>query len=121
MSMRPREFKSPQIMAGLAPAEDRICGSRKKLKTRNDRRPINPGKSTGRKIPAEGPVMKPATPETELPPSTQLREAVFGSALMKTKMVLAPLRVFSALALAAFAPGCAENIKEVALPATLPR
>jgi hypothetical protein len=37
--------------------------------------------STVRKTPAEGAAMKPATPQTELPPSTQLRKAVFGGSL----------------------------------------
>jgi hypothetical protein len=34
-----------------------------------------------RKIQTEGAVMKPATPKTERPPSTQLRKIVFGGSL----------------------------------------
>src|ERR1035438_7975000 len=52
-----------------------------KIKARNDRKPINDKGSNVMKIQTEGAAMKPATPKTELPPSTQLRNAVSGGSL----------------------------------------
>jgi cytochrome c peroxidase len=45
------------------------------------------------KIQTEGAAMKPVTPKTELPPSTQLRKAVFGGSLLLDKSFLGVLAI----------------------------
>jgi cytochrome c peroxidase len=61
------------------------------------------------KIQTEGAAMKPATPKTELPPSTQLRKAVFGGSLLLDKSFLGVLAICAVAVLSPWIATTAAN------------
>ncbi|MGH7148221.1 MAG: hypothetical protein ACREIJ_10035, partial [Nitrospiraceae bacterium] len=61
------------------------------------------------KIQPEGAAMKPATPNTELPPSSQLRQAVFGDSRLPGKKVLGTLAICAVAMLSSWIATPAAN------------